>query len=406
MPTTAEYLQRLVQAKTDIATAITNKGGTVNSGDGLEEFPADIATIPTGGGGSVEEKDVNFYDYDGTCIYSYTAQEFLALTEMPANPTHEGLTAQGWNWSLSDAQTYVTSYKVLDIAQKYISASGDLEIYVTVPSDKLDISLNCMLGRTGGLQGTAEVDWGDDTTPDTIAGSPGTLITKDHSYAQAGNYIIKVSYVTATVFSADAYGSAGVGLIASANYLQQTSTVNASYRSLITKIICGNGVFNVRSNSNIGSLSDCTNLIYIIGEIGSVTDYSFRNSVKLSGIILISQFIYDYTHIFENCKSLKNVIIGNYTYTKIPANAYQYCWALDHIIVGNTVTSIGTQALQGLSTVKYIKFIPSTPPSLNSIADISNLAPNCILYVPTGSLSDYTSASYYPSSSTYTYVEY
>ena len=50
MPTTAEYLARLVQAKTDIATAITNKGGTVNSGDGLEEFPADIATIPTGGG--------------------------------------------------------------------------------------------------------------------------------------------------------------------------------------------------------------------------------------------------------------------------------------------------------------------------------------------------------------------
>ena len=47
MPTTADYLQRLVQAKSDIATAITTKGGTVNSGDGLEEFPADIATIPT-----------------------------------------------------------------------------------------------------------------------------------------------------------------------------------------------------------------------------------------------------------------------------------------------------------------------------------------------------------------------
>ena len=47
MPTTAEYLQRLVQAKNDIATAITNKGGTVASGDGLEEFPNDIATIHT-----------------------------------------------------------------------------------------------------------------------------------------------------------------------------------------------------------------------------------------------------------------------------------------------------------------------------------------------------------------------
>lgn len=49
MPTIAENLQRLVDAKSDIADAITAKGGTVNSGDGFEEFPADIATIPSGG---------------------------------------------------------------------------------------------------------------------------------------------------------------------------------------------------------------------------------------------------------------------------------------------------------------------------------------------------------------------
>ena len=49
--TIAENLQRLVDAKADIASAITAKGGTVNTGDGFEEFPADIATIPSGGGG-------------------------------------------------------------------------------------------------------------------------------------------------------------------------------------------------------------------------------------------------------------------------------------------------------------------------------------------------------------------
>ena len=53
MPTTAEYLARLVQAKTDIGNAITAKGGTVNAGDGLEEFPADIATISTGNSGGL-----------------------------------------------------------------------------------------------------------------------------------------------------------------------------------------------------------------------------------------------------------------------------------------------------------------------------------------------------------------
>lgn len=47
--TIADNLQRLVDAKNDIADAIVAKGGTVNEGDGLEEFSADIATIPSGG---------------------------------------------------------------------------------------------------------------------------------------------------------------------------------------------------------------------------------------------------------------------------------------------------------------------------------------------------------------------
>lgn len=47
--TIAENLQRLVDAKEDIADAITAKGGTVGADDGLEEFASDIATIPSGG---------------------------------------------------------------------------------------------------------------------------------------------------------------------------------------------------------------------------------------------------------------------------------------------------------------------------------------------------------------------
>jgi hypothetical protein len=55
MPNTiAENLQRLVDAKDDIAEAITAKGGTVSSGDGLEEFAADIATIPSGSSADAE----------------------------------------------------------------------------------------------------------------------------------------------------------------------------------------------------------------------------------------------------------------------------------------------------------------------------------------------------------------
>ena len=65
-------------------------------------------------------KDVNFYGYGGTLLYSYTAAEFANLSALPDNPTHDGLTAQGWNWTLSDAKAYVAAYGKLNIGQMYV----------------------------------------------------------------------------------------------------------------------------------------------------------------------------------------------------------------------------------------------------------------------------------------------
>lgn len=45
--TVAENLTRLQNARAAIADAIVAKGGTVNSGDGYEEYPVDILTIPS-----------------------------------------------------------------------------------------------------------------------------------------------------------------------------------------------------------------------------------------------------------------------------------------------------------------------------------------------------------------------
>jgi hypothetical protein len=45
-------ITRLQTAKSDIASAITAKGGTVNAGDGFSDFATAIGTI-TGGGGSL-----------------------------------------------------------------------------------------------------------------------------------------------------------------------------------------------------------------------------------------------------------------------------------------------------------------------------------------------------------------
>jgi hypothetical protein len=54
--TIEENLQRLVLSRTAIAQAIVNKGGTVTDGDGFEDYPDDIATIPGGSSSTIIEK--------------------------------------------------------------------------------------------------------------------------------------------------------------------------------------------------------------------------------------------------------------------------------------------------------------------------------------------------------------
>lgn len=97
----------------DIADAINAKTGEAAAMTPGEM--ADAISSISGGRSSVPSKDVNFIDYDGTVVYSYTAAEFAELTAMPDNPSHDGLTSQGWNWSLSDAQTYVAKYGKLNV---------------------------------------------------------------------------------------------------------------------------------------------------------------------------------------------------------------------------------------------------------------------------------------------------
>lgn len=48
-------ITRINKAKTDIISAITAKGGTVASGAKIEDLPACIRAIPTGGGGEAVE---------------------------------------------------------------------------------------------------------------------------------------------------------------------------------------------------------------------------------------------------------------------------------------------------------------------------------------------------------------
>ena len=119
------------------------------------------------------ENVVNFYDYDGTLVADYIAADFANLSALPSNPSHTGLVADGWNWTLADAKTYVMAYEKLNIGQMYHTASGKTEY---------DIVVDEASGFTATLNNSAEKDWGDGTVDTNTT----------HTYAAAGNYTIKM----------------------------------------------------------------------------------------------------------------------------------------------------------------------------------------------------------------------
>lgn len=288
-----------------IADAIRAKGGTSAPLAFPAEFVSAIGAIPSGGGGeAAASNDVNFLDYDGTIVHSYTAAEFAALTALPANPSHAGLTAQGWNWSLSDAKAYVAACGGLNIGQMYITDDGKTRIYIHLEDGRL----SPMLGVCP--NGSVTVDWGDGSATTALTGTSVRTVkwTSNHTYAAPGDYVITLSVSG----SMEIMGKTGVKL----------------------------GSYLLRYSST-----------------GDDRNYGYRSAIR-------------------------------------------------RVEIGNGVTSIGSYAFSYCYSLGYIKFTAATPPTVSNSNAWTSIPTDCKIYVPSGSLSAYTSATNYPSSSTYTYVEY
>ena len=84
-------------------TLMTVNDTTATAGDVLGKYFYAADGTKTLGTAASRDKvgHVYFIDYDGTVLHDYTETEAQALESLPANPTHAGLTSQGWNWTLA-----------------------------------------------------------------------------------------------------------------------------------------------------------------------------------------------------------------------------------------------------------------------------------------------------------------
>ena len=288
-------------------------GKTFHSADGVQRTGE---LDPSG------TKDVFLYDPYGELIESYSKAQFLALTAYPAAPTLQGLTFQEYNWSLSDAKTYVTSYGKLNIGATYKTTSGLSEF---------DIELTPATGLTVTFSQNGNTNWGDGTSETTAYGST-------HTYADYGKYTI-------TCDATNMYG----------------------------QVFSGSQPITVRLGENLRSFSGyafrtCYNLksITIPNNITSLGGNTFENCYNLRFIVIPNGITSISGYMFGGCYSLTSIIIPN-TVTTIGGYGFSSCYKLTSITIPNSVTSIGNYAFWYCRSLASI-LIPNNGTSIENSA--------------------------------------
>lgn len=170
---------------TDVADAIREKKGTTAKIN-PQNFSSEILSIEGGGGSepvtTYEFNDVNFYDYEGTILYSYTWDEFVAKNEMPPLPTHhEGLTCQEWNYTLEEV---LEQGGRCDVGAIYVPTDGNTHIKIVVASP-------CTASLGYNYSSNVSIDWGDGTVQPIDNMNSGQGIV-NHNY-EIGTYEINIS---------------------------------------------------------------------------------------------------------------------------------------------------------------------------------------------------------------------
>ena len=311
-------------------------------------------TMDAGGGEPVRAKDVNFIDYDGTVLHSYTVAEAAALTALPALPTHDGLVCQGWNWSLDDIKAMG---RAVEVGAMYITDDGKTRIYIHLEDGRTSPMLGCC------PNGTVTVDWGDGTRPDTLTGTSTSTVkwTSTHEYSAAGDYVIKLTVSGSVVFAGSSSSNQYSNLL---RYSSGADTRNQVYQSAIQKVEIGDSVTSIDRSAfyNCYSLSSIT----IPGSVTSISFSAFKSCYSLSSITIPGSVTSISGSAFYSCYSLSSITIPG-SVTSISGSAFYGCYSLSSITIPGSVTSISGSAFGGCYSLSSIT-IPGSVTSIGSSA--------------------------------------
>ena len=487
----------------------------------------------TASAGGPEEQFLNFYDYDGTLLYSYDGADVPSMTTLPGNPDHEmelGIEAQGWNWTLNQikdiqanganivdvGQIYrrvVNNYTTISIRslpreinfwlqlyfsgnnttinvsysnQRYLSQHYENQFGLIGPFESLyDVDLdievisgtiefknnntNCILRLDGAADGYANNRTVLDCIKNIYIGNRVSI--GDYAFYQC-RYLEAITIPNSQTIT---YGVIGDHAFEECTRLKHVNLPHGGLGDI------GNGTFKNCKNLRVVTIPGDAE--FDIGEetfmdsglehtclargIETIDVRAFKNS-SLKHIGLDSwSTLYIYAGVFQNCSEFDGIFLswegplfgdgmnqysdyafsgclgireiydgmvvlpdtvwsigeglyyqsgindfqfqnieeGNSSITIIPDYFFANCEYLQFILLPACIEEIGVQAFANCPILSAITFYSTTPPTVYNSNAFANLPTSCEIYVPEGCLSAYTSATNYPSSNTYTYIE-
>lgn len=398
MATISQNIQTIKNSTFAIKQAIIDKGGEV--GD-LTTYADAITNLPSGDSNPIAEKnDVTFYDYDGTIRYSYTAEEFLTLTEMPPLPTQKGLICQEWNWSFEDAIKYVTEQGVLDVGATYITDDGHTRLYIEISTDKsLEVPLYFYQSYSEGVI----INWGDGSVTETLSGI-GKKNTS-HVYKGRGSYCIDLHVQSGFMYLGGSTQNYGV--------LGSTDNYSKVYCNLLKKVELGSSQDTISTYAfylntsleyitipknivNIGSnaFNRCFGLKCVIvpNSNCNISEFAFVYAQTLSNMILPSKLGNIGSTIFQFCQTLPFLVTPSMY--SIPTGFVSKCYALISVTIPSDVKSIKDFAFLDCYGLKYVDFSNhKTVPSLESTNAFLNTPSDCKIVVPDNLYSSWAAAT-------------
>lgn len=422
----------------DVADAIRekkNKTGLINP----QDFSSEIKSIETGSGvvESKEYKDVNFFDYEGTILYSYTWDEAKVMTELPPLPdrTSEGLVCQGWNYTLEDMMAQADENGengYADIGAIYTTDDGSTRIHIELTEED-DLSFEFE------IQSTMQVLWGDGTS-ETYTTSSRQFIR--HDYNQKGIYVIRLAHVDSTRIFINSVHIKSKGKITNIHYgtnvksdvnysdctrlmyltySQETQTHNniqAAYKYTALRFICypkgfsgtahsmGNLVFNLehvslpRGRTEVAVMT-YTTLKYLTLPSDTAEGTRFMNSnniVKIRGWRPKNW----QSSVYNSLASLEKEDRGGEESTFIETNCFNDNRKMEKIKIPKLVTEIRNQAFRECIRMKWYNFTDLTAiPTLASTNVFAAIPADCKIVVPDALVEDWRAATNWT-----TYVDY